>query len=114
MEKKRMKLLFKTSTSEELKSDIISLIENKALKTWEIYRKKNSKGESLKRLKHKDQWNGYIRLTSDIKKEGLLVEVFGMEKTVDVKDFEGYYLGRFCEIIFVNFPNEFNIIEKIE
>jgi hypothetical protein len=28
------------------------------------------------------------------------------------KDFEGYYLGRFCELIFTNFPDRFIFIAK--
>ncbi len=47
----------------------------------------------------------------DIEGKQLIVKVLKFNNvTEEVKDFEGYYLGRFCEIIFVNFPIFFSSI----
>lgn len=71
--------------------------------------------ENIKYLKHTQQWGdkGVIKLTAESIKGHLTVEVLKFQNvTEDVKDFEGYYLGRFCEIIFVNFPGRFSSIGK--
>lgn len=105
-----MKLLFKTSTPSELKSEIISFAAGDKSKTWEIHEL-----EGVKYLKHTQQWGskGVIKLTCDTKNEHLVAEVLKY-KSVEgvVSDFEGYYFGRFCELVFVNFPNKISIIEK--
>lgn len=105
-----MKLLFKTTNPINLKNIIITLIEDEELKTWTIH--ENLKG---KYLKHTGQWGakGVIKLTpNDISKvlEVKVVKFKNIEE--NVQDFEGYYLGRFCELVFVNFPNKFTSIEK--
>ena len=40
------------------------------------------------------------------------IKILFQNVTQEVEDFEGYYLGRFCELIFVNFANEFSEIIK--
>ena len=105
-----MKLLFKTSNAETFRSAIIKMIEDKDLKTWTI-----TTSENVKYLKHTQQWGdkGVVQLKADNTKGYLSVEVLRFKGvTDDIKDFEGYYLGRFCEIIFVNFPGRFTSIEK--
>ncbi|RQO66457.1 hypothetical protein DBR43_30075 [Pedobacter sp. KBW06] len=106
-----MKLLFKTANPETLKSAIIRKIEDAELKTWSIL----ESGE-VKYLKHTQQWGdkGVILLTTDTEKGALVVKVLKFPSvTEELKDFEGYYYGRFCEIIFVNFPGRFTSIERI-
>lgn len=103
-----MKLLFKTTNPTNLKTDIIKLIEDNDLKTWGIH-----ESDSTKYIKHTQQWGdkGVIKMAVDTPNSLLIVEVLKFKNTTeDVKDFEGYYLGRFCEIIFVNFPNNFSSI----
>jgi hypothetical protein len=105
-----MKLSFKTTNPITLKNDIIKLIEDDELQTWEI---DEISGE--KYLKHIGQWGdkGVIKLTIDNIKKTLIIQVMKFKNvTENVVDFEGYYLGRFCEIIFVNFPNKFTTIDK--
>lgn len=105
-----MRLFFKTTNPSKLKSDIIKLIEDNELKTWEIH-----ESDSTKYIKHTQQWGdkGVIKITADTTNNQIIVEVLKFKNiTEDVKDFEGYYLGRFCEIIFVNFPNNFSSIIK--
>lgn len=105
-----MKLLFKTTDAETLKSEIIKTIEDKKLSTWSI-----TTSDKVKYLKHTQQWGekGVISLTSIPSKGYLAVEVLKFKSTIeDVKDFEGYYLGRFCELIFVNFPGKFTSIDQ--
>lgn len=103
-----MELLFKTTNPTKLKSAILSSIDDGDLKTWEIH---ESKG--IKYIKHTQQWGekGVIQMEIDDKNQTLIIRVLkfkGVEE--NVKDFEGYYLGRFCEIIFVNFPKNFSSI----
>lgn len=105
-----MKLHFKTLNPDKLKSDILKSIEEENLKTWKI-----NESEGTKYIKHTPQWGdkGVIKMTADTKNNQLTVEVLKFKNTKeDVKDFQGYYLGRFCEIIFVNFQNNFTSIIK--
>ncbi|WP_192821291.1 hypothetical protein [Rufibacter sp. LB8] len=105
-----MKLLFKTAAPNKLKKDIIALIEDKSLNTWAIH-----EDEDTKYLKHTKQWGekGVIQLLANSEKKHLSVEVLKFKKEkAEVKDFEGYYLGRFCEIIFVNFATKYSSIER--
>lgn len=92
-----MKLLFKAANPEALTSAIIKKIEDTELKTWSIL-----ESDGVKYLKHTKQWGekGVILLTADIAKGGLVVEVLKfLSVSEELKDFEGYYYGRFCEII---------------
>ena len=105
-----MKLLFKTTNPESLEADIIEMIEAGKLQTWTI-----QTSESIKYLKHTWQWGekGVIQLTASSTLGHLKVEVLKFKSTTEaVKDFEGYYLGRFCELIFLNFPDRFTSIGK--
>jgi len=105
-----MKLLFKTTNSTTLRNDIIKLIEDGKLQTWEIHNESNEKY-----LKHIGQWGdkGVIKLVINNDKNDLGVIVLKFKNiTEDVDGFEGYYLGRFCELMFVNFPNRFRTIDK--
>lgn len=105
-----MKLLFKTTNAETLKSAIIKKIEDGELKTWSIVT-----SENVKYLKHTQQWGekGVISLEANNTTGNLTAEVLKFQNvTEEVKDFEGYYLGRFCELIFVNFPGRFTSIGK--
>lgn len=105
-----MKLLFKTTNPTKLKADILKSIEDEELKTWV-----QLESNGVKYIKHTQQWGdkGVIDMEADTRNNQLIVQVLKFEKvTQEVKDFEGYYLGRFCEIIFVNFPNNFSSIIK--
>ena len=103
-----MELIFKTTNPNKLNLAILSLIDDGKLKTWEIFEE-----EGIKYLRHTKQWGekGVIKMEVDNEENQLIVKFLKFKKvTEEVKDFEGYYLGRFCEIIFVNFPNNFSSI----
>jgi hypothetical protein len=105
-----MKLLFKTINPTKLKADIFKLIEDEELKTWALV-----ESDNVKYIKHIKQWGekGVIKMEVDSTNHQLIVKVLKFNSTnEEVKDFEGYYLGRFCEIIFVNFFNNFTSIIK--
>lgn len=105
-----MKLHFKTTNPNKLKSDILSLIEDGGLKTWAVH-----EAEGMKYIKHSKQWGekGVVKMNADSENNQLIVKILKFESvTEEVKDFEGYYLGRFTEIIFVNFPTAFSSIVK--
>jgi hypothetical protein len=103
-----MKLLFETTNPTKLKADILKLAEGEELKTWSAV-----VFESNKYIKHTQQWGdkGVVNLEVDTTNDQLIVQVLKFQNmTQEVEDFEGYYLGRFCELIFVNFTNEFSEI----
>lgn len=105
-----MKLLFKTTNPTSLKNDITRFVENGELETWEIFLNSEEKY-----LKHIGQWGdkGVIKLLVNNLINTLTIQVFKFNKVTDnIEDFEGYYLGRFCELMFVNYPNRFTNIDK--
>lgn len=105
-----MKLYFKTEDPERLKVNIIEFIESKELLTWSIV-----KSDGVKYLKHTKQWGkkGVIKLIIDQKTGHVVSEVLKFKNVTDeVKDFQGYYLGRFCELMLVNFFERFSRIDK--
>ena len=105
-----MELLIKTNTPNKLKTSILSLIDEGDLKTWEI-----DKTDDNKHIKHNQQWGdkGVIEMEVDGEQKQLIIRVIPFKNTVGIiEDFEGYYLGRFCEIIFVNFSDSFSSIHK--
>ena len=99
-----MNLLIKNLNPEKLKQNIINLIEQGALKTWTTF----PDNEELY-IQHTGQLGqkGVVKLTPYVNNKFLKVQIFELKTNKeDIKSFEGYYLGRFCEIIFVNFPKE--------
>ncbi len=105
-----MKLYFTSAYPTLLRNAIISMIENGDLKTWEIYEYENNKY-----VKHTGQWGekGVIQLTPDDTSGKMKVTVLRFEGVhLKLDDFEGYYYGRFCELIFVNFCDYFGLISK--
>lgn len=105
-----MKLLFKTSQPLKLRKDIVDLVRSNQLETWSILVHSNEEY-----LKHTGQWGkkGVIQLSVENATASLVAEVLKFKETdEDVADFEGYYLGRFCELMFVNFADRFNSIVK--
>ncbi|WP_316757616.1 hypothetical protein [Pedobacter aquatilis] len=106
-----MKLRFKTANPGGLKQAIIKMVKEGKLNTWAIL---SSNG--IDYLKHTQQWGekGVLQVTDNKVAAALEVEVRRLEGVKEeIKDFEGYYLGRFCEIIFVNFKDQFTAIEKV-
>lgn len=105
-----MQLVFNTVDPFSLKNDIIELIEEGELRTWEIEQPLREKY-----LKHIGQWSekGVIKITPNTTHRTLTVIVIKRPNVNEnLEDFEGYYLGRFCELIFKNFPNRFTSIEN--
>ncbi len=105
-----MKLVFNTSRPCALRKSIIEMIEEEELNTWMI-----QTHSGRKYLKHIGQWGekGVIKIECYDIGETMTVEVLKFENVSEkLSDFEGYYLGRFCELMFVNFPNRFTSIDK--
>lgn len=105
-----MKLFFKSETPDILESEIFKLATRHDFKTWETVIDNN-----IRYLKHTQQWGekGVISLKVDKLRKYLVVEVLKFKSIEDeIKNFEGYYLGRFCELMFVYFPNRFSSIDK--
>ena len=105
-----MELRFITKTPINLKTSILKLIEVGDLKTWKI-----DTSDDKQHIFHTSQWGekGVIEMEVDTIQKQLLARVIPYHHSVEIiQDFEGYYLGRFCEILFVNFPNSFISILK--
>lgn len=103
-----MILYFKTNAPYRLRASIIELVESEELRTWEIF-----VNDGKKYLAHTGQWGekGAIYITRETGQ--LKVEVLSFDETEDpVEDFEGYYLGRFCELMFNHFKESYTIIDK--
>jgi hypothetical protein len=108
-----MELLFKTTNPSKLKADIFKLIDEEKLVTWRKFIDKEDNEEEY--LIHAQQWGkkGAIELEVNDLEKHLIARVLKFEDVEEnKKDFEGYYLGRFCEIIFVNFPKSFSTIDN--
>ncbi|MBU3660384.1 MAG: hypothetical protein FGM14_10965 [Flavobacteriales bacterium] len=105
-----MKLVFNANRPCYLRKSIIEIIEQEELNTWMIHTHLGRKY-----LKHTGQWGekGVINIDCIDIGETMTVEVLKLTSSnVEIIDFEGYYLGRFCELMFVNFPNRFTSIDK--
>ncbi len=106
-----MKLVFNANRPCDLRKSIIEIIEEEELNTWMIHTH-----SGRKHLKHIGQWGekGVIKILCDDIGETMIVEVLKHTKSnTELEDFEGYYLGRFCELMFVNFPNRFSSIDNL-
>lgn len=105
-----MKLVFNANRPCDLRRSIIEIIEEEELNTWSIH-----EYSGKKYLKHTGQWGekGVINIDCIDIGETMTVEVLKFKSVVeDLSDFEGYYMGRFCELMFVNFPGWFTSIDK--
>lgn len=105
-----MELNIITSDPQKLHDEIIKLVESRKLETWEINHHKE-----VKYLKHTEQWGkkGVIKLSPQ-RNNKLLVTVLKYTDSTDaLRDFEGYYYGRFVEILFVHFQIKFTSIEIV-
>ncbi len=103
-----MELTIITSDAQKIHDEIIKLVESGELKTWKIHLH-----QKVKYLKHTEQWGkkGVIKLSQQ-RNNKLLVTVLKYTDSTDaLRDFEGYYYGRFVEILFVQFQAEFTAIE---
>ena len=106
----KMKLLLECKRPDDLKARIIKRVEEGKQETWKILIHEN-----IKYLQHIGQWaeKGVVSLTNNFIPIGLAVEVLPFKNVKESNsDFEGYLLGRFFEIIFVNYSDEFTSIKK--
>lgn len=108
-----MVLKFYTENPLQLENDIMQLVESGKLRTWEVQ-------EGVMRDKYlihtPIQWRGKgaIELCSADDEENtyLEVNVIVANEGDEANRDRGYFLGRFCELMFVNFNNRFSVIEK--
>ena len=105
-----MELNIITLDPQKLYDEIIKLVESGKLETWEIHLH-----QEIKYLKHTDQWGkkGVIRLSTQRYNKLLVTVVKFTNSTDELSEFEGYYYGRFVEILFVYFKTKFTAIEII-
>lgn len=105
-----MKLLFESANPENWKNAIIKRSKEGQQETWNIL-----EHNRIQYLRHTGNVGnkGVVQLSINTLNNTLIAEIVKFEGIEDnVEDFEGYILGRFCEIVFVNFNDEFTNIKK--
>ncbi|MEO7214957.1 hypothetical protein [Mucilaginibacter sp.] len=100
-----MKITIPTTTGAALKKKIFDHVKDETLKTWEI-----TKGESgTEYLTHSpEQWADRAIMKFNVEKDVLEI-IASKWKSNDVdKAANGYYIGRFTEILLVHFSDDFD------
>lgn len=100
-----MKITIPTAAGAALKKKIFDAVEDETLKTWEV-RTDNSNVEFLT---HKpEQWYDRSLLKFTVNKDALIINAtFWRSKGAD-QAANGYYIGRFTEILLVHFSDDFD------
>lgn len=105
-----MEITVYTKNAKNLLSKISKSITDNKLKTWDII--KDSENNDL--FSHTpDQWKEKAMLKSKINTENLKFIICWWEGEEPEEKVKGYILGRFIEVLMVNFRKEFENI-KIE
>ena|SRR6185312_9570584 len=101
-----MKIEAITTASAQLVAAIDKAMNDESLKTWEIV--KSKEGEIL--YTHTPgQWNQKALIERQANQGNVLFTItYWQGKTQPSKDEEGYYFGRFTEILLVHFRNYFS------
>lgn len=107
-----MKIEIYTKQGESLIKQIFSAVENENVKTWVL--KKNIDGDKF--LTHKpEQWCDKVLLGLKATDEKVIVSLYWWENTGEpADDIKGYYIGRFTELLLVNFKEKFTKFEILK
>jgi hypothetical protein len=107
-----MRIEIYTKTGESLIRQIFSAIENEDVKTWVI--KKNKDGDKF--LTHKpEQWCDKALFGLKATDDKVTISLHWWEKIGEpADDIKGYYIGRFTELLLVNFKEKFTKFEIVK
>lgn len=107
-----MKIEIYTKQGESLIKQIFSAVENEDVKTWVI--KKNKDGDKL--LTHKpEQWCDKALFEMKATEDKVIISLcWWKTKGEPADDIKGYYIGRFTELLLVNFKDKFGKFEIIK
>jgi len=100
-----MKITIPTTAGTALKKAIFDAVEDETLRTWEVRTDNNN----VEFLTHKpEQWYDRTLLRFTVKKDVLLIDTtFWKSKGAD-KVSDGYFIGRFTEVLLVHFSDDFD------
>lgn len=100
-----------TDIGELLKAEILAFVRDHKANTWIIHHEHK---DYLKHLKHWGE-KGVIGLsTRTDEPETLYIDVIRFNRVEqDLDEFAGFYLGRFCELLFMYFPDRISAIKPV-
>jgi hypothetical protein len=100
-----VKITIPTTTGATLKKKIFDAVEDQTLKTWEVRIATND----IKVLTHKpDQWYDRTLLRFTVKKDALVIDTTKWKGKEADEAANGYFIGRFTEILLVHFSDDFD------
>ena len=104
-----MKIELKTTSAQELKTQIFNSVKKETLKTWEIRTDK----EGNQFLTHSpEQWADIALLKFIPKEDRLDIQIAWWQKNDEPSvEIKGYYIGRITEILLVHFATMFDEFE---
>jgi len=106
-----MKIKIPTKSAASLKKKIFEAVEDETLKTWVI--RKSKEGNSY--LTHKpEQWYDLALLSFLAKTDSLEINITHWTGKQSSKDIDGYYIGRFTEVLLVHFASYYDTFEVIK
>jgi hypothetical protein len=106
-----MQFNLSTVSGQALTNEIFDAVENETLKTWLVRESKTG----TKYLTHKpDQWYDKALFVFKVKKDKLVILLTWLKGNEPAEDIKGYYMGRFTEILLVNFSDKFDKFEIIK
>lgn len=107
-----MKIEIYTWQGESLIKQIFSAVENEDVKTWVV--RKDRDGNEF--LTHKpEQWCDKALLRMEATEDGVTVVISWWTRAGEpTDDIKGYYIGRFTELLLVNFKNQFQKLEIVK
>jgi hypothetical protein len=98
-----MKLEALTTTPSQLVAAIDKGMNDESLKTWKIVKDQNG---NVYYTHTPPQWNEIALIAREVGKDRVVFTITHWSgKPVPTKDTEGYYFGRFTEILLVHFRN---------
>ena len=103
-----MKIEIYTDSSQELIDEIFNASREETIKTWIIRESKEGKAF----LTHKpDQWVDKALFGFINNKDKLIIHLTWWSNNVPTEDIKGYYMGRFTEVLLVNFSDKYGKFE---
>jgi hypothetical protein len=100
-----VKITIPTTTGATLKKKIFDAVEDETLKTWEV----RTDTKKIQFLTHKpEQWYDRTLLRFTVKKDALIIDSTKWKSKEADEAANGYFIGRFTEILLVHFSDDFN------
>lgn len=106
-----MKIEIYTTKGANLVAEIFSAVENEDVKTWVVRKDANN----TKYLTHKpEQWYDKALFNIVSTSDRVSISITWWKDKEPTEDIKGYYMGRFTELLLVNFKDKFGKFEIIK